>query len=144
MLLCLVALLLGGCRSAEPPRVENGYVAGRTRVEFPAKGQFKVTFDSASPWAAFGVLEGETSQSGTLFVLHPKTLNGQTEEEITQQAMKLAQEQGVRTDLESVRILMKTVQTEIDTEKKILKVTEPAATDPDKHPFAGVTLSSGL
>lgn len=124
--------------------MENGYVSGRTRIEFLTKGKFKVTFDSASPWAAFGVLEGETSQSGSLFVLHPKTLNGQTEDQITQQAMKLAQEQGIRSDLEGVRILMKTVQTEIDTEKKILKVTEPAASDPDKHPFAGATLSSGL
>lgn len=140
----VVAMMVAGCRSSEPPRVESGYVLGRTRIEFPVKGKFKVTFDSAGPWAGFGLLEGETSQSGSLFVLHPKTLNGMTEEQITAQAMKLAQEQGMRTDLEGVRILMKTVQTEIDTEKRTLKVTEPPATDPDKHPFAGATLSSGL
>jgi len=133
-----------GCRSAEPPRVAAGYVSGRTRLEFPSEGKFKLTFDAASPWAAFGVVEGETSQSGTLFVLHPKTLNGQTEEQIAQQAMKLAQEQGIRTDLEGVRILMKTVQTDIDTEKGTLRVSDPAASDSDKHPLAGATLSSGL
>jgi len=140
----LVAILAASCRTAEPPRVQSDYVSGRTRLEFPAKGKFKITFDAASPWAAFGPLEGETSQSNTLFVLHPKTLNGSTEEQIQQQAMKLAQEQGIRTDLEGVRVLMKTVQTEIDEEKGTLKVTEPASTDPDKHPLAGATLSSGL
>lgn len=140
----LVAILAAGCRTAEPPRVQNGYVSGRHRLEFPNKGKFKLTFDAASPWAAFGALEGETSQSGSLFVLHPKMLNGMGEEQIQQQAMKLAQEQGIRTDLEGVRILMKTVQTEIDEQKGTLKVTEPPAADPDKHPLAGVTLSSGL
>lgn len=48
-------------------------------------------------------VEGETSQLlGDRLTLHPKTLEGRTEDEATQDAFKRAAQMGVQTDMEAL------------------------------------------
>lgn len=125
-------------------KLEYAYVAGRTQLEMKAGMNFKLTFEPGTPWAAFGPLEGETTRQGSFLALLPKTLNGMSEDQITQQAFKLAQEQGQQVDLMAVRVLMKTIKLDIGADGKTLTVTDPPANDPDHHPLAGAKFGAAL
>jgi hypothetical protein len=106
--------------------------------------KFRINFEPGTVWEQFGPLEGETSEFGSMLALYPKTLNGLSEERITQDAFKKASEQGVQVDLMVVNVLMRNVKLDIEKDGDLLRVTDPAPKDPDKHPLAGAIFSGAL
>lgn len=133
--------LLWGCLGPPKPKLDRGYAWGRIRLEMKSGKTFRMDFEPGSRWAQFGPLEGETSLFGNMLALYPKTLSGMTEDRITQDAFKLASEQGVQVDLMAVRNLMRNVKMDIEGGGAVLRVTDPPAKDPDKHPLAGAVFS---
>jgi hypothetical protein len=129
---------------AEVQKLEPAYASASAQLQFPTSKSFRIDFKSGSGWDVFGPLEGETSRYQSQLFLHPKRLSGKTEDEISAQAMKDAQQLGKQTDLMAVRILMKTVKLEVGKEGKSLKVIEPVANDPDKHPLGGTDFVASL
>ena len=120
------------------------YAFGRIQLQFPNRKHFRIDFEPGTKWAQFGPLEGETTEFGNFFALLPKTLNGKSEDEITNESYKLAQTQGIQTDLMAVGNLMRKIKMEIGEGGKSLTVTDPPPKDPDKHPLAGAVLGNGL
>jgi hypothetical protein len=143
--LCAAALLLTpACSKPEKPKLNSTYVFGQIQLQFPDRKHFKIDFEPNTRWAQLGPLEGETTEFGTFFALLPKTLGGRTEEQITQDSYKLAQQQGIQTDLMAVYNLMRKIKMEIGEEGKTLTVTDPTPKDPDKHPLRGAVFGSGI
>lgn len=141
---CLLLILLFGCAGPPKPKLERGYAWGRIQLEIKPGKKFRINFEPGTPWAQFGPLEGETSEFGSMLALYPKTLDGRSEERITQDAFKQASEQGIQVDLMAVRNLMRNVRLDIERNGDVLKVTDPKPNDPDKHPLAGAVFSGAL
>jgi hypothetical protein len=144
MPLLVAFLAIAGCAGPPKPKLERGYAWGRIQLEIKSGKRFKITFEPGTPWAQFGPLEGETSEFGAMLALYPKTLDGRSEEGITQDAFKQASEQGIQVDLMAVRNLMRTMKLDIEKDGDVLKVTDPKQNDPDKHPLAGAIFSGAL
>lgn len=145
ILFALAAIVIGaGCAGPPKPKLERGYAWARIQLEIKPGKRFRMNFDPTTTWAQFGPLEGETSEFGSMLALYPKTLNGMTEEQITQDAFKRASEQGVQVNLMAVGVLMRNVKLDIEKDGDVLKVTDPSPSDPDKHPLAGAVFSGAL
>jgi hypothetical protein len=132
-----------GCAPPKP-KLERGYAWAKIQLEIKPGKRFRINFDPSTPWAQFGPLEGETSEFGSMLALYPKTLNGMAEEQITQDAFRRASQQGVQVDLMAVGILMRNVKLDIEKDGEVLRVTDPAPNDKDKHPLAGAVFSGAL
>jgi len=138
-----VVAIAAGCAPPKP-KLERGYAWAKIQLEIKPGKRFRINFDPNTPWAQFGPLEGGTSEFGKMLALYPKTLNGMTEEQITQDAFKRASQQGVQTDLVAVGVLMRNVKLDIEKDGEVLKVTDPEPKDRDKHPLAGAVFSEAL
>ena len=144
LLVLMAMLLIVGCAGPPKPKLDRGYVWGKIHLEIKPGKHFRINFEPGTPWGQFGPLEGETSEFGSMLALYPKTLNGMTEEQITQDAFKRAAQQGVQLDLMAVGILMRNVKLDIEKDGDVLRVTDPKPDDRDKHPLAGATFSGAL
>jgi hypothetical protein len=130
---CFIACLLTLC------------VLGCTKPKADVSG----TFTSESPSAVLQLadkkftlkmgadtVEGESSQllSGSLS-LHPKTLNGMTEDQATAKAFKDAQEMGAPADLEIQGTVFRPITLTVSEDGKTLTVEDQPPLKGGKQPF---------
>ena len=125
----LLVVGLGGCTT---PKAD---VSGTFKSENPpatltiGDKKFKLQIDA-------NTVEGETSQqlSHSLY-LHPKTLNGRTEEEATMKAMRDAQEMGVVADMEIQGTVFTTIALTVSEDGKTLTFEDKPTLGSGKQPY---------